>query len=146
MTNAEDGHEERWRFSIFSGTRKVWRGQIANSSAAFAFQPYVLRGALFDLDPRSKFSLKWWLMSSGLRVKILCTAARHRTFTLSSSFEEGGTQGKSAMSWMVRLALVVTLLREMILCCLFLCGSWENFENFVRGDGSSFFPPHQKIF
>ena len=58
MTNDEDRHEERWNFSIFSGTRKVWRGQIANSSAAFAFQPYVLRGALFDLDPRSKFSHK----------------------------------------------------------------------------------------
>ena len=60
--------------------------------------------------------------------------APHRTFTLSSSFEEGGTQGKSAMSWMVRLALVVTLLREMTLCCLFFCGSCKNFENFcMRG-------------
>jgi hypothetical protein len=37
MTNDEDGHEERWRCSIFSGSRKVSKGQIANSSAAFAF-------------------------------------------------------------------------------------------------------------
>ena len=71
----------------------------------------------------------WWALVCEWKF-----CAPHRTFTLSSSFEEGGTQGKSAMSWMVRLALVVTLLREMMLCCPFFCGSWENFENFcMRG-------------